>query len=144
MKRPPLAQTCLSALTFAGTAAVAAWMVDRLANTIRRTSEETTRTMGVAVSGMVSDLGKLVGVVEPVELIPQQRAEDWQRGQVSADETEQAGWGEFEMPDWTEQAAQDMDPRLEPEQIYLPPEMRKLGPTLIAPPDLAGEFGVDQ
>lgn len=118
--------------TIVGFLGATAWIADRLARTISDSTTAGAQTFGAAVSSVVTDLTKLVGIVEPVDLVPQQLDADYERGSIFP-----PGW-DFDDQDWTDTAEAEMDPRIVPEQVLLPLEQRHVL-TGIPAPDLSGE-----
>lgn len=128
-----LARTLVSALTFLGFAAIVAWIAEQLAKEFRRITESTMQTAAGYVEDTTSSLMKLVGVIEPVEQVPQQTPAEYESGDLAQD------YDEPEELDWTEQAEQDISPEIMPETPIIPLDERRVV-TGMPLPDLASDY----
>lgn len=123
----------ISAATFLGFAAIAAYIAEQLARQFQRTVESTMQSAAGYVEDATSSLMKLVGVIEPVEQVPQQTDPEYAEGDLLEDPV---------LPDdldWTERAEQEIDPEFYPETPIIPLDSRRVT-TGMPLPDMAGEY----
>lgn len=123
----------VSAATFLGFAAIAAWIFDRAAETLHCVVQDTLVSLAGQVESTTDSLMKLVGVIEPVEQVPQQTDPEYAEGDLLEDPV---------LPDdldWTERAEQEIDPEFYPETPIIPLDSRRVT-TGMPLPDMAGEY----
>lgn len=127
----------VGALTALGFGWLVVWITDSIADTLQRNLTRALDAGNYATQATVESLIHLL-IPDPVlPQVPQQTDAEWGMGNLipGADPDD----GNDDPEDWTDIAEAELDPRLEPEQILLPPEARHTL-TGISVPDLSAEL----